>query len=288
MKGAGTTGGIQDQWFLTENDLYEILCISRKPIAKKLRIKVREILKEIRLTGKYESQKFIEMNAKSSLLIEQSKNKSINYIGIVKETEDYTLAKYGKTDFIYDTLNRHRKTYGEHFYFAHTLECDKNNQLKNLIQNHNDLKSRHVKEYEGTKRLELLRLDNNFTVNNLIELMKTLKESMETKYSIELELSKELTKQKELDNVRFQEETKQQEINMKLQIELKKIELELRRLELQVHITKQVVMVELKQDVIIEYFNSYTVFSANNLDTIKMTELYRKFVEWIKVQHPNN
>ena len=78
---------------------------------------------------------------------------------------------------------------------------------------------------------------------------------------------------------------------MDINLELKKMEfqLEMRRLELQVHIPKPVVREEpvIEQDVITEYFNNCTVFSANNLDTIKMTELYRKFVEWIKVQHPN-
>jgi len=227
-------GRRQESIMLTEQGLYKVLMKSRKPIAEKFQDWVCQVVEDIRKTGKYESQKFIENNTKSNLLIEQSKNKKINYIGVVKETDEYTLAKYGKTDFINDTLDRHRKTYGEQFYFAHTLECDNNNQLEKLIQNHNDLKSRHIKEYEGTKRLELLRLDNNFTINNLIELMKTLKKSMETKYSIELELSKELTKQKELDNIKIQEETKQKEIDMKLQIELKKLELEMRKLELPV------------------------------------------------------
>lgn len=42
-------------WFLTENGLYEVLMLSRKPIAKQWKSKVKEILKEIRKTGKYEN-----------------------------------------------------------------------------------------------------------------------------------------------------------------------------------------------------------------------------------------
>ena len=42
-------------WFLTENRLYEVLMLSRKQIAKEWKSKVKEILKEIRKTGKYEN-----------------------------------------------------------------------------------------------------------------------------------------------------------------------------------------------------------------------------------------
>lgn len=46
-----TLGGIQACLCLTEDGLYEVLMLSRKPIAKKFKKKVKEILKTIRLTG---------------------------------------------------------------------------------------------------------------------------------------------------------------------------------------------------------------------------------------------
>lgn len=45
--------GGQSAWFLTENGLYEVLMLSRKPIAKAFKSEVKKILKEIRLTGAY-------------------------------------------------------------------------------------------------------------------------------------------------------------------------------------------------------------------------------------------
>lgn len=48
-----TPGGEQEAWFLTEDGLYEVLMQSRKPIAKQFKKKVKEILKEIRKTGRY-------------------------------------------------------------------------------------------------------------------------------------------------------------------------------------------------------------------------------------------
>lgn len=45
--------GQQEQWFLTEYGLYEVLMQSRKPIAKQFKKEVKKILKEIRTTGTY-------------------------------------------------------------------------------------------------------------------------------------------------------------------------------------------------------------------------------------------
>lgn len=42
-----------ETWFLTEDGLYEVLMLSRKPIAKQFKKGVKEILKSIRKTGSY-------------------------------------------------------------------------------------------------------------------------------------------------------------------------------------------------------------------------------------------
>lgn len=51
-----TPGGNQEMWFLTEDGLYEILMLSRKPVAKQFKKGVKEILKKIRKTGSYSTQ----------------------------------------------------------------------------------------------------------------------------------------------------------------------------------------------------------------------------------------
>lgn len=48
-----TPGGNQEAWFLTEDGLYEVLMLSRKPIAKEFKRQVKEILKFIRRNGMY-------------------------------------------------------------------------------------------------------------------------------------------------------------------------------------------------------------------------------------------
>lgn len=51
LKAAHTMGGLQDQWFLTEDGIYELLFISRKPIAKEFKKWVRKLIKQIRLNS---------------------------------------------------------------------------------------------------------------------------------------------------------------------------------------------------------------------------------------------
>jgi anti-repressor protein len=46
-----TSRSTQEQWFLTEDGLYEVLMQSRKPIAKQFKKEVKNILKQMRLTG---------------------------------------------------------------------------------------------------------------------------------------------------------------------------------------------------------------------------------------------
>ena len=48
--------GGQSAWFLTENGLYEVLMLSRKPVAKQFKREVKRILHEIRTTGRYAVQ----------------------------------------------------------------------------------------------------------------------------------------------------------------------------------------------------------------------------------------
>ena len=48
-----TSRSTQEQWFLTEDGLYEVLMQSRKPIAKQFKKEVKKILKQIRQTGGY-------------------------------------------------------------------------------------------------------------------------------------------------------------------------------------------------------------------------------------------
>jgi len=55
-----TSGQNREMWFLTEDGMYEVLMQSRKPIAKKFKKKVKEILKDIRKHGMYATTQTVE------------------------------------------------------------------------------------------------------------------------------------------------------------------------------------------------------------------------------------
>lgn len=57
---AYTPGGNQEQLFLTENGVYEVLMLSRKPIAKQFKKGVKEILNSIRKHGAFMTSETIE------------------------------------------------------------------------------------------------------------------------------------------------------------------------------------------------------------------------------------
>ena len=52
--------GQQEQWFLTEDGLYEVLMQSRKPIAKEFKKQVKLILKDIRKHGMYATEELLD------------------------------------------------------------------------------------------------------------------------------------------------------------------------------------------------------------------------------------
>src|SRR6478672_5522697 len=115
LKINAPSGGVgnSDQWFLTIDGLYEVLFISRKPIAKEFRTWVRSILEEIRLTGEYKNSKINQEIGKSNQIIEQFHNQPVVYLGLVEEIDqENQIVKYGYTGDIKKTSIRHKKSYG--------------------------------------------------------------------------------------------------------------------------------------------------------------------------------
>ena len=51
LKVSPSGGGLQEQWFLTEDGLYEVLFISKKPLAKEFKKWARKLIQKIRLNS---------------------------------------------------------------------------------------------------------------------------------------------------------------------------------------------------------------------------------------------
>ena len=93
-----TAGGEQNVTFLTEFGLYKLLGMSRKPFAKEFNKWVYQVIKEIRLTGKYELETELKnVIEKTKLdpelmrhktLMETCKETAGVYIGKIKEIDN--------------------------------------------------------------------------------------------------------------------------------------------------------------------------------------------------------
>lgn len=79
----GTLTNSYSAWFLTEDGLYEVLMLSRKPIAKEWKKKVKDILKDIRKHGMHITENIFDAIMKEpekigEMLIEYGKAKKEN------------------------------------------------------------------------------------------------------------------------------------------------------------------------------------------------------------------
>ena len=94
--------GQQEQWFLTEDGVYEVLMQSRKPIAKEWKREVKKALKQIRLTGGYipinENESEEDIMAKALLIAQRTidkKNAIIEYQKPMVELAEERISKKG-------------------------------------------------------------------------------------------------------------------------------------------------------------------------------------------------
>lgn len=60
MTNPNNVCGGQSSWFLTENGLYEVFMLSRKPIAKQLKKGIKDMLHSVRIHGAYMTQDTIQ------------------------------------------------------------------------------------------------------------------------------------------------------------------------------------------------------------------------------------
>jgi prophage antirepressor-like protein len=93
---AETPGGLQTVTFLTEQGLYRLLGMSRKPIARPFQKWVARVIKEIRKKGKYEAE--VKLAEKDKAIAEMGAE-----IKIVQES------KRSKVIYIFDTRNYGRQ-----------------------------------------------------------------------------------------------------------------------------------------------------------------------------------
>lgn len=172
-----TPGGEQEVTFLTESGLCEIMFRSRKPIAKQFKKWVCEIIKEIRLNGRYEVEqriKDINDQMNSNLLTNYSK-KPLVYIGYTESD----IIKFGYTDNLETRIKDHKREIKPDFAFEYIYESLYNREIERQIKQHPLIK-KISKKYNGKKQTELIQLTKTFTIKELDKIIKEIKNQIES------------------------------------------------------------------------------------------------------------
>ena len=101
------SSGQQEQWFLTEEGLYEVLMQSRKPIAKEFKKQVKIILKDIRKHGMYATNELLDnpdLLIQVATKLKEKKKKNILLLSKTEQQEKRIVHLEPHADFSKDFL----------------------------------------------------------------------------------------------------------------------------------------------------------------------------------------
>jgi prophage antirepressor-like protein len=257
-----TSNGTHNVNFLTESGLYNVLFTSRKPIAKQFKKWVCDVIKEIRLKGKYELENKIkeqenELNEtkkelelkdekleEKETLLEKSKIEKIKeveksiikqfpinteciYIGTIENTNESNekLIKFGHTNELSTRVTCHHKDYNN-FVLIDTFRVQNKVEIENLIKSHIIIKKqiRTINVNDKNKTEIIAYDDENFTIEKLIKIIKDI---IQTKiYSIE-NFSKLLKRNEELEDIQRNIDTKSENIQKTIDDKFRNLENEI-------------------------------------------------------------
>ncbi len=219
VRAMHTLGGEQEVTFLTEKGLYQVLFTSRKPIAKKFKNWICEVIEELRLNGKYELEKQIKdietklLNSKETTLLETYNNSRGVYLGYIDDNKQ--IVKFGH-GIIGDRIKTHKKEIGENFSLQYIIETIYDRELEQLIKT--KLKSRVIsKTFPSRKSVckELIKLEHDYSIENLyndiLKLKKTLKDDLiESQKQIINSLKQKLSKYENMSDDEKEEEEEEE------------------------------------------------------------------------------
>jgi prophage antirepressor-like protein len=178
-----TLGGEQETTFLTEFGLYELIFRSRKPIAKQFKKWVCEVIKEIRIKGKYElhnqlKNKEEELKIKdkeiNQTIIINFKNKHVVYLIMIGNG----IIKFGYTRDIEQRIKDHKTEFGKDIIIKTVFETVYNREFELMIKEDPILKKYIIQKTFKTNQTELIQLSDEFTYDHLNKRMEQLKETI--------------------------------------------------------------------------------------------------------------
>jgi prophage antirepressor-like protein len=181
-----SSGQGREMWFLTEDELYEVLMQSRKPIAKAFKKEVKEILKTIRKKGVYATNNFIdeaidnpdfaikvltelkeERNARK--LAETNLKVATDYIRRQGEIDAYDLAKRYK---ILSSERKYHQTFIAQYLKSKNCKCREYSKSLSGTTNRYANGCYYFDEIEADKLLKELMTNRNWGQKNITTINK--------------------------------------------------------------------------------------------------------------------
>ena len=232
VKTNAPTGGVgpnsnykSDTWFLREEGLYELLYISRKPMAKEFRAHVSKLLKEQRLKlGEHlKNQSLIEVaKERESHLLEKFKDCAGVYF---LNNPILGLCKFGSSKNVSKRVKEHRRDFGEQFRLHHVVKTPKYADLENGV--------RRFQNTEHNGHVEIIKYNNDTELQDIYKNTERESHLLSYEESNELEIRK-----MEYQYESEKEKTKQLEIQSKIRLAELSNQLELEKLRISLEIEK--------------------------------------------------
>ena len=200
------TGRQQNITFLTEKGLYKVLFKTRKPIAEKFQNWVCEVIKEIRLSGKYELEKQLEqkdniiMEIQETAEQEKEKHKKVVEHAIVSQFPKNTecvyfgtidnvgqgekLIKFGQTNDLQSRVYNHHGNFNN-FRLVNAFKVQNKVEIENLVKQHPKIKKqlRQLTVCDKVYKEIIAYDDTKFTIDILSYYIKEVIQSKQ--YSID-------------------------------------------------------------------------------------------------------
>jgi len=193
-----TSGGKQEVSFLTEKGLYKILFRSRKPIAEKFQNWVCEVVKDIRINGKYQLEKEVEQVKHEIANIDERYKKELA-TNVANDRQQYLLRNFGTIGAVvylikvhtYESgeyvlkigesrkgvqarYNEHRTKYGQNIVLLDCFAVKKSKEFETFLHNHESIRFHRVTDLPGheTER-ELFHIGKGLSYQTVLNLINT-------------------------------------------------------------------------------------------------------------------
>ncbi len=195
-----TLGGEQDVTFLTEKGLYKVLFKSRKPVAEKFQNWVCEVIKEIRLNGKYEYEKELKNKLDKDKVLDRHKllvdkfasSGPLIYLCKVQSFEDNTwVVKIGHSGKgLAERAGEHKTKYDD------GIMCDcypvqKSKDFEAFLHSHPEIKPHKITNLKGheTER-ELFLIGKELSYKRLTQIINENIHNYNDNHLVGIELEK--------------------------------------------------------------------------------------------------